>query len=146
MAYTIVAILLIGDVIGREVFNVSILGTKIIAVYTAIVAGFVGFSLATAANAHLRPEAFDRLVTGPAGDALARTGDAVTGVFYLVLAWFGFTFVQFSMEAGDRAAVLYFALWPIQLIIPYTFVSSAIRHFAFAWRPELKPNNVAGER
>ena len=40
---------------------------------------------------------------------------------------------------GDRAAVLYWQLWPIQLTLPYAFYSCALRHLAFAYRPDLKP-------
>ena len=44
----------------------------------------------------------------------------------------------------DRAAVLYWPLWPFQIVIGYAFVSSAIRHLAFALWPGLKPAPAAG--
>ena len=36
-------------------------------------------------------------------------------------------------------AVLYWLLWPIQMIIPYALISTALRHLAFAIWPGLKP-------
>ena len=36
LAYSCVAILLMGDVIGRELFGISVLGIKTVAVYVAI--------------------------------------------------------------------------------------------------------------
>ena len=43
-----------------------------------------------------------------------------------------------SMEAGDKAPVLYFVLWPLQVVIPYAFASAAIKHLIFAIDPALK--------
>ena len=60
-AYITVAALLISDVLGRELFGTSFLGAQKLAIYAAIVASFLGLSLATSAGAHLRPEIFDRL-------------------------------------------------------------------------------------
>ena len=138
LAYSCVAILLMGDVIGRELFGISVLGIKTVAVYVAIVAGFLGLVLATNHNAHLRPEIFDHLITGRRGAMFDRIGDLLSGLFFLFLAGYAIYFVGQTRAAGDRAAVLYFLLWPIQLIIPYAFLSSALRHFAFCVSPILK--------
>ena len=42
------------------------------------------------------------------------------------------------MDSGDRAPVLYFFVWPLQLIIPYAFVSCGLKHLIFAIEPALK--------
>ena len=44
MAYAVVAGLLMTDVIGRELFQTTFLGAQQLAVYGAIVAGFLGSS------------------------------------------------------------------------------------------------------
>lgn len=80
-AYAAVAILLMTDVIGREIFGAAILGLQQIAVYGAIVAGFLGLTLATSDNAHLRPEFLD-FVTAPLDGAARRLGDALSGLFF----------------------------------------------------------------
>ena len=138
VAYSCVALLLMIDVIGREVFSISFLGIKAVSVYIAIVAGFLGLVLATHASTHLRPEVLDRLVVGKAAIVVTRIGDFLSAGLYLVLAWYAYEFVSLSMEVGDKAAVLYFVLWPIQLIMPYAFISCAFRHLVFAWDAELK--------
>ena len=137
VAYAIVAGLLIGDVIGREIFATAFLGIQQIAVYGAIIAGFLGLSLATSDGSHLRPEFMDfvfrsneRLVT--------RIGDAVSAVFFFGAAYVAWTFVAISMQSGDRAPVLYFFVWPLQLIIPYAFGSCGVKHLLFAIHPALK--------
>lgn len=138
-AYTLVALLLIGDVLGRELFGTSLFGAQKMAVYAAIVAGFLGLSLATGSGSHLRPAFLDQLFPPRWVPQVLRLGDALSCTFYLALAWFAVQFVLASMQAGDRAAVLYWTLWPIQLVIPYALLSSAIQHGLFARWPALRP-------
>lgn len=138
IAYSGVALLLIVDIVGREAFGISILGIKTVSIYVAIVAGFLGLVLATSANSHLRPEVFDQIIRGPLKLVTDRISDAVSAILYLVLTWFAFVFVGESIELQDKAPVLYFVLWPIQLVIPYAFLSSSLRHIAFAIRPDLR--------
>ena len=138
-AYAAVAGLLMVDVIGRELFGTSFLGIQQLAVYGAIIAGFLGLTLATSDNAHLRPEFMD-FAFRPWNAWAVRTGDALSAVFFLGAAYVAWTFVAVSMEAGDRAPVLYFVVWPLQLVIPYAFVSCGVKHLVFALRPDLKPN------
>ena len=142
-AYAAVAGLLMADVIGRELFQSSIFGGQQLAVYGAIIAGFLGLTLATSDNAHLRPEFMD-FVFRRHEQLAARMGDLMSAVFFFLSAYVAWTFVAISWEAGDRAPVLYFVVWPLQLIIPYAFASAGLKHLIFASRPDLKP--VSGER
>ncbi len=137
-AYAVVAGLLMTDVIGRELFQTSFLGAQQLAVYGAIMAGFLGLSLATSDNAHLRPGFMDFLFQRHEHIAV-RIGDLISAMFFLGAAYVAWTFVDVSMEAKDRAPVLYFVVWPLQLIIPYAFASCALKHLIFSFRPELKP-------
>ena len=137
IAYAIVAGLLMADVIGRELFATSFLGAQQIAVYGAIIAGFLGLTLATSDNAHLRPEFMD-FVFARHEALVSRLGDFVSAVFFFAGAWIAITFVGISMESGDRAPVLYFFVWPLQLVIPYAFASSGVKHLIFALEPGLK--------
>lgn len=138
LAYAVVAGLLIGDVLGRELLGSGIFGAQKMAVYAAVVAGFLGLALATAANSQLRPAFLDHVFKGALVD---RIGDAVAAGFYIFMAYVAVLFIQQSMEYQDRAAVLYWLLWPIQIIIPYALASTAIRHGIFAIWPMLKPSD-----
>lgn len=142
LAYVIVAALLIGDVLGREIFGVSILGAQKLAVYGAIVAGFLGLALATSAGAHLRPEIFDRAIPSRYGRLVDQLGDGFAALFFAGLGLVAVWFVVQSAEYGDKAAIFLFPLWPIQLVMPYAFFSCAVRHLAFALHPELKPEGA----
>ncbi len=139
VAYATVAALLIYDVIGREIFGTSFLGADQLAVYGAIIAGFLGLTLATSDNAHLRPGFMDFVFKGREATAI-RIGDAISCLFFIAAALVAYTFVSVSMEAQDRAPVFYFVVWPLQIIIPYAFLSCALKHGFFALRPELKPH------
>lgn len=138
VAYATVAGLLIYDVVGREVFGTSFLGADQLAVYGAIIAGFLGLTLATSDNAHLRPAFMDFVLRNREAAAI-RTGDAISCIFFVAAAVVAWSFVSVSMEAQDRAPVFYFAVWPLQIIIPYAFLSCAAKHGIFALRPDLKP-------
>ncbi|OED37149.1 hypothetical protein AB833_24700 [Chromatiales bacterium (ex Bugula neritina AB1)] len=142
-AYTAVAFLLIGDVIGREIFSTPIHGAQKMAVYAAIVAGFTGLSLATAENMHLRPSFLDGVIPKRYHNCINRLSDTFACLFFLSMAIFGALFVRESMNFGDKAAVLYWLLWPIQIIIPYAFFTSALRHGLFALYPQTKPTTTA---
>ncbi len=137
-AYAVVAILLMVDVIGRELFSSTFLGMQQIAVYGAIVAGFLGLTLATSDNSHLRPEFLD-FVAGPFEKLVKRLGDILSAFFYFGATYVALTFVAVSMEVGDKAPVLYFVLWPLQLVIPYAFFSAGLKHLIFGLKPVLKP-------
>ena len=138
-AYAAVAGILMADVIGRELFATSFLGAQQLAVYGAIIAGFLGLTLATSDNAHLRPGFLDFVARGRER-SFARAGDVVSALFYFAAAYVAWTFVDVSMEAKDRAPVLYFVVWPLQLIIPYAFASAGAKHLVFGIRPDVKPD------
>ena len=136
-AYAVVAGLLIVDVVGREVFGRSFLGADQLAVFGAIVAGFLGLTLATSDNAHLRP-AFMDFVLGKHEATAVRVGDVISAVFFFGAALTAWSFVAVSMEYQDKAPVFYFVLWPLQIILPYAFASCGVKHAIFAWHPALK--------
>jgi TRAP-type C4-dicarboxylate transport system permease small subunit len=138
VAYAAVAGILMVDVIGRELFATSLFGAQQLAVYGAIIAGFLGLTLATSDNAHLRPGFMDFLFRRWEVQVI-RLGDAISGIFFFAAAYVAWTFVAVSMGAGDRAPVLYFFVWPLQLVIPYACLSAGLKHMIFALRPELKP-------
>ena len=145
IAYSVVAALLLGEIVAREIFATSIWGSQKMAVFAAIVAGFLGLSLATAANAHLRPQFADNWWPAHWRDGVARFGDFLSAFLFAAMGVVAALYISDTFANGDRAAVLYWPLWPIQLVLPYAFFSSALRHFVFAAWPNLKPRPGATE-
>ena len=145
VAYAVVAMLLLGEIIARELFYTSIWGSQKMAVFGAIVAAFLGLALATAANAHLRPQFADNWFPPAWRPAVGRFGDVLSCAIYASLCVVASLYIADTYANGDRAAVLYWPLWPIQLVIPYAFASSALRHLAFAVWPDMKPGSSGGD-
>lgn len=145
IAYVIVAGLLLGEIIARDVFSTTIWGSLQMAVFAAIAAGFLGLSLATAANAHLRPQFADYWWPEAWRPTLARIGDAISAVIFTFAGWLASVYIADTFTTGDRAAVLYWPMWPFQLVIAYAFYASALRHLIFALRPDLKPQPSGAE-
>ena len=139
LAYALVALLLMGDVLGREFTGQGIFGASKMAVYAAIVAGFLGLGLATEAGTHLRPAFLDGVVPARLDRQVWQAADVVSCLIYLGLAWAAVEFVAATRASGDRAAVLYWTLWPLQCVIPYAFISCAVRHAVYARHPGLRP-------
>ena len=142
-AYLVTALLLMGDILGRELLGEGIYGAQKMAVYAAIVAGFIGLSLATDAGIHLRPAFLDTVFPDEYDRAVWRVADLVSCAIYLTLGVIAVQFVIGTYEASDRAAVLYWLLWPIQCVIPYALFTTATRHGIYAAYPALRPKSEA---
>jgi C4-dicarboxylate transporter DctQ subunit len=70
---------------------------------------------------------------------MERISDVVSAVICLALGWYAIEFVKSSHALGERGMAIPIKLWPIQLILPWMFFSSAIRHLIFAASPALRP-------
>jgi len=139
IAYAVVVALLLGEIIAREVFLETIWGSQKMAVFAAIIAAFFGLAIATAANAHLRPQFADHWWPRAWQPAVERFGDFLSAAIFAGLGVVATMYIMDTYANGDRAAVLYWPLWPIQLILPYAFFASGLRHLAFGLMPALKP-------
>lgn len=139
LAYVIVASLLLGEIVAREIFATTIWGSQRMAIYAAIYAGFLGLCLATAANAHLRPQFADNWWPKRWSGSLNRVGDLISAGLFIWLFFVGLEYIVASYEANETAPVIRWKLWWIQSVIIYAFLSSAVRHLVFAARPDLKP-------
>lgn len=151
IAFSLIAILLMLDVLGREVIGpmlhamglkvgaIGVPGAQRISVYALVVGSFCGVGIATATSAHLVPRvAFSWLPDGW-NPVVSRLADLFTGLFLIAAAWYGIEFVLASKSTGMRAPVLGWEVWPFQLAIPAGFASAAVRYLLFAAWPSLKP-------
>jgi TRAP-type C4-dicarboxylate transport system permease small subunit len=139
IAYVVVAALLVGDVVAREVLGQSIWGAQKMAVLATVFAGFCGFAMVTHANAHLRIGLADAIVPKRFAAVHERAGDLLSAALLTGFAVIAAMFVRDAFNAGEQVEVLYIPTWPFQLVFVYAFASSALRHLAFALYPALKP-------
>lgn len=138
-AYALIAGLLIADVAARELFSSSVWGAQRISVYAMIFTGFLGLGLATATGRHLRPTLADGLLPAQLAGAAQRLGNLLMAAVFLAFAWFAFEFVRESWIFGDLARVIRIPVWWLQLVIPYAFASTALRHILYALWPATQP-------
>ena len=102
-------------------------------------AGLLGFALVTAENGHLRPQFADKWLPRALDPHMDRIGDIISMLICAALGWYAVGFVQSSADLGERGMAIPIKVWPIQLVLPWMFFSSAIRHAAFAIWPALRP-------
>jgi TRAP-type C4-dicarboxylate transport system permease small subunit len=136
----IMTLVVLADVIGREVAGQGIEGAQKLAVYAFVCAGFLGLPLTTARSGHLRPRLFDALTArhlSPA--ALARMEHLPAMLISFGMAWAGISFVIEAIGFNERSPSLNIPVWWVQTVVPFAFVSSGLRHLAFALKPSLAP-------
>lgn len=150
-AFTVIAALLLADVIGREFVGpilralnlytgpTGIFGSQRISVYALVVGSFAGIGIATATGSHLVPRIGFGWIPARFGPAMDRIADLLTGLALMIAAYYAMKYVLSSKATGLRAPVLDFAIWPVQIAIPLGFASAAVRYFFYAAWPPLRP-------
>lgn len=138
-AYTVVASVLLIDVLGREVFGQGLWGAQRVAVYCTILAAYCGFGLASGSGTHLRPRIADHWIPAAYDRAMNRLADLVSVAVLLTIAYYAYVFARENFELGTIVAVLDWKVWPMQAIIPLGFTLGALRYLAFAVFPALRP-------
>lgn len=138
-AFGCATLLLIADVLSREITNQSILGAPQVAVMFSVVASFLGFGIATAKGTHLRPQVLDGLFPAAWSRNVDRASDLTAAAAFFFFGAYAVVFVMESYEFGDRAAVLYVPLWPLQSVIAYALIACGVRHVIYAAWPDLRP-------
>jgi C4-dicarboxylate transporter DctQ subunit len=139
VTFSVTAVALIADVLGREFFGDGIFGAQRVAVWSTAIAGLVGFALVTAERGHLRPQFADGWIPARFEKGFDRFADVLSAVICIVLGVYAAWFVQSSAQLNERGLAIPILVWPIQLILPWMFFSSAARHLIFATWPALRP-------
>lgn len=138
-AFTVMLVVLLIDVAGRELFGQGLFGSVRIAVYALILCAMAGFGLATATGGHLRPKFLDGLLAGPLEGPGIRLGQLLSAAIMFYLAYAAVTMVQFTRLIEERDLVLDTLVWPIQTALPIGFALSGLRHLIYAIYPALAP-------
>lgn len=139
VAFIVTAGALMADVIGRELFGNGIFGAQRVAVWTTAIAGLLGFALVTAERGHLRPTFLDGAVPKALEPYIDRIGELVSAAICIGLGVYAAEFVRSSAALGERGMAIPILVWPIQMVLPWMFLSSALRHLIYAARPDLRP-------
>lgn len=139
LAFFITAGALMADVLAREFFGNGLFGAQRLAVWTTAIAGLLGFALVTAERGHLRPTFLDGLLPKALEPYIERIGEVISAAICLGLGVYAAEFVQSSAQLGERGMAIPILVWPIQMVLPWMFLSSALRHLIYAVRMDLRP-------
>ena len=139
VAMLLVVAALVSDLAGRELLGQGIFGAQRFAVHATFVGGMLGFVVATGRGAHLRITATDHLVPLALAPLVERIGHVVSALILVALAWYAARFVAETWRIGERSVTLGIPIWPMQLALPYAFLSAALRYACYAVLPALKP-------
>lgn len=144
-AFVLVATALFADVVSRELLGNGLFGAQKFAVFCTAIAGLLGFTIVVHSGGHLRISVVDRLFPENWYPVMIRLGDVISGAICLFLGAYAVEFVTRSAQLGESDMVFRIKLWPIQMVLPYLFLASALRYFCFAAFPALRPAEKEGE-
>lgn len=144
-AFSFIALVLLADTLGRELFSEGVFGAQRYAVFALVIGAYSGLGIATATGSHLRPRFADGWLPAAWGPAVDRLADVITGLFLTGVGVVATMFVLQSYEVEERTMVLDWLVWPFQIAIPLGFYSAAIRYFFFAALPPLRPVQAEGQ-
>ena len=157
LAYSAIAVILVYDVISREVLvpalgalglgdiRVVLYGSQKLAVYLLVFGSFAGIGIATWTGAQLIPQVGFKAVPASWNDFMNRMADIVTALLLCGLTYIAAKFVGESFASGQQGSGgLQIPIWKVQIAIPIGFASAAIRYWAFVIWPQTRPENVGG--
>lgn len=153
LCFVFIASVLILDVVYRELYGPlmdwlelskgsgGFFGAQKLAIFALVIGSFAGIGIATATGSHLVPQIAFSWFPPRWNSIINRIADILTGVVFLITAWYGLQFALTTKEFGILAPVINMSPWIVQLIIPLGFISAGLRYFIFAiWqsaRPQL---------
>ena len=150
-AFAFIAVILLLDVLGRELLGpairllgfpataTGIFASQKLSIFALVIGSFAGIGIATATASHLVPRVGFGWIPASWEPWFDRLADAITGAFLVGVSYYAWIFVASSMATDLRAPVLDWSVWPIQLAIPIGFLSAAGRYFMYAAWPSIRP-------
>lgn len=152
ICFSFIAAMVVYDVLVRELIGpisasfggkanaMAILGSTRMAVYALIVGAFLGLGITTARGAQIVPKIAFAWVPERWVGTVNRVSDLFAGLFLFGAAYFALLLVQSSRQTGMLTqGGIEFEVWIIQAVMPFGFVSVALRYLAYAAWPGLRP-------
>lgn len=151
LCFVFIASLLIIDVMYREVYgplmdwlNLSkgsggLFGAQKLAVFALVLGSFAGIGIATATGSHLVPQVAFGWFPQRWNTFINRVADILTGLVFLIAAWYGVQFALSTKEFGMIVQVINTSPWLVQMVIPLGFISAGLRYFIFAIWQDARP-------
>lgn len=139
LCISFLAIILIGDVLSREVFGHSWPWAQKLGLHLMIFAGGIGVSLASSKGSHLRPEVGDQILPKRLLPALTTLREFCVTAFCAFYLYISFVYVAQSKEFGDLNVVTGVPLWVVQAVFPFVFLMVTLKHLIYTVMPSTRP-------
>ncbi len=139
VAFCVMIAIVFADVAVREVTGSGLHWARQIGVYANIFVVMLGFGLASAEAAHLRPRFADSWIPRRLERFMPHVQEGLMSLFCIGVAVIAAGVVLETFELQERSVVLRLLVWPIQAVIPLAFVIAAFRHGCYAIWPALAP-------
>lgn len=139
VAFTVLVIVIFGDVFSRVVSGSGVYWAQQIGVYGNVILVMFGIGLASANNSHLRPRFADGWLPKSWAPFLDRFREVLMVAFCVIFTAVAFGLVRETYELDVRSVVLRIIVWPVQGVIPLVFALATLRHSLFAIWPDLRP-------
>ena len=144
-AFAVMVVVVFADVVTREITGSGLLWARQVGVYANIFVVMLGFGVASADGAHLRPRFADNWLPKSWGRFLPHLQEALMALFCLAFCILAAGVLAETFALKERSVVLRLVIWPVQAVIPVAFGIAAVRHGLYAIWPVLRPPEVAGE-
>lgn len=137
---SLIVLIIFASTISRYAFNNPLFGADRLATYLMVWLGFIGFQIAASKLRHIEIEAVKAKVKPGIRYVMQIITSLLAAVFLVIMFVLSWDFVAESKTLNDSDIVLNVPLWQIQLILPISFIVSALRYFfsAFLWLDVLK--------
>ena len=144
-AFAVMVVVVFADVVTREVTGSGLLWARQVGVYANIFVVMLGFGLASADGAHLRPRFADSWLPASWERFIPHVQEALMALFCLAFCIVAAQVLAETFALQERSVVLRVVVWPIQAVIPLAFGLATLRHGLFAIWPILRPADSPGE-
>lgn len=139
VAFCVMIGIVFADVAVRELTGSGLHWARQVGVYANIFVVMIGFGLASAEAAHLRPRFADGWVPRRLEPLMPRVQEGLMALFCLAVAAVAVSVVMETFQLQERSVVLRLLVWPVQAVIPLAFLIAAFRHSCYAVWPVLQP-------
>ena len=139
LAFSIMTLSLLADVIARKALQTGLVGATEIAVMAMIALSMAGIGVASDAGAHFRLSVLDSVFPDSMSEWVDRVAGLITSAFFIILLVLSIIMVGQSLELGDRTEILRVPIWVLQSFIVLAFATNALRYAIYALSPSLRP-------
>lgn len=135
LSIIVMSVLVMGNVVSRNIFNVSWAFTEELGSLLLIVITFGGLGYAVRHRRHISMSALHDLLSPGRRAVLTKVIAVISALILLIMAYIALRYVLQIAESGDTSSVLGVPMYLPLSIIPLGFLLAAVRYLAYLRSP-----------